>query len=254
MFSILAPGSASRRTTGRTRACCATTWGWWFPTRRSSGCGIRVGDETVGWTEGRSLVFDDTYEHEAWNDTDETRVVLFVDVVRPLRQPMRTANAAMIKAHRLVAVHPGRQAPPPGVGGIGSPAGDGRPSGVTDTNLSGGLPSRRCAFDRLLLALRGSVLTLGVVTATPAVAAEKTQAIPFTAATVTQTAAGYDVEWAAPSSAGAVKVYAGTDPTDVGTDEQVGSGKSTGLDRGHRARRRAPLVLRAGTRPRVARW
>jgi len=47
---------------------------------------------------GASLVFDDTYQHEAWNDTDETRVVLFVDVVRPLRQPMRAVNAAVIKA------------------------------------------------------------------------------------------------------------------------------------------------------------
>jgi beta-hydroxylase len=57
-----------------------------------------VGPETRGWREGESLVFDDTYEHEAWNDTDETRVVLFVDVIRPLRQPMRSINAGMIKA------------------------------------------------------------------------------------------------------------------------------------------------------------
>ena len=60
--------------------------------------GIRVGAEIRGWREGGSLVFDDTYEHEAWNETDETRVVLFLDVVRPLRQPMRAVNAAMIKA------------------------------------------------------------------------------------------------------------------------------------------------------------
>ena len=33
-----------------------------------------------------------------WNETDATRVVLFLDVVRPLRQPMRSVNAAMIKA------------------------------------------------------------------------------------------------------------------------------------------------------------
>ena len=71
-------------------------------------------------------------------------------------------------------------------------------------------------------------LALGVVTASPAVSATKQQAIPFTAATVTQTAAGYDVKWAAPSSAGTVKVYAGTDPTAVGTDNPVGSAKSTG--------------------------
>ena len=80
---------------------------------------------------------------------------------------------------------------------------------------------------RLVLIVVTCSLALGVVTATPAAAATKTQAIPFTAATVTQTATGYDVAWKAPSSAGAVKVYAGTDPTDVGTSDQVGSGKST---------------------------
>ncbi len=89
----------------------------------------------------------------------------------------------------------------------------------------GYLPAVRIRRLVLLVVL---ALTLGVLTSTPAVSAEKTQAIPFTAATVTQTADGYDVAWKAPSSAGGVKVYAGTDPTDVGTGDQVGSGKSTG--------------------------
>jgi protein-tyrosine phosphatase len=52
--------------------------------------------------------------------------------------------------------------------------------------------------------------------------------IPFTAAVVEQTADGYEVSWKAPSSAGAVTVYAGTDPEDVGTSNEVGSGKNTG--------------------------
>jgi beta-hydroxylase len=60
--------------------------------------GIRVGPETGHWTEGGSLVFDDTYVHEAWNDSDEVRVVLFVDFVRPLRQPMKACNAIVLKA------------------------------------------------------------------------------------------------------------------------------------------------------------
>ena len=59
---------------------------------------ISVGGEIAHWHEGASLVFDDTYEHAAWNDTEATRAVLFLDVVRPLRQPMRSLNAAMIKA------------------------------------------------------------------------------------------------------------------------------------------------------------
>ena len=33
------------------------------------------------------MIFDDTFNHEVWNDTDETRVVLFVDVLRPLPSP-----------------------------------------------------------------------------------------------------------------------------------------------------------------------
>lgn len=82
---------------------------------------------------------------------------------------------------------------------------------------------------RLVLALLLVVLTLGVVATAPATgAATKQEAIPFTAATVAQTADGYDVAWKAPSSAGAVKVYAGTDPTNVGTSDEVGSGTSTG--------------------------
>ena len=57
-------------------------------------CRIRVGDEIVTWEEGRSLIFDDTYEHEVWNDTDDERVVLFLDVVRPLRFPMNVVNGS----------------------------------------------------------------------------------------------------------------------------------------------------------------
>jgi protein-tyrosine phosphatase len=69
--------------------------------------------------------------------------------------------------------------------------------------------------------------TSAVGTVAASAAGAKTEAIPFTAATVTQTADGFDVKWAAPSSAGAAKVYAGTDPSAVGTDHPVGKGKST---------------------------
>jgi beta-hydroxylase len=61
-------------------------------------CRIRVDGEFAHWTEGKSLLFDDSYEHEAWNDTDGTRVVLFMDVVRPLKSPVRQVNNFVIKA------------------------------------------------------------------------------------------------------------------------------------------------------------
>lgn len=62
-------------------------------------CGIRVGDDVRYWQEGASLIFDDSYDHEAWNRTDETRVVLFVDFVRPLPWPLHLLNLWVI--HRM---------------------------------------------------------------------------------------------------------------------------------------------------------
>ena len=46
-------------------------------------CALRVGDETRRWEEGRCLVFDDYFEHEAWNHTDGDRIVLIVDLWHP---------------------------------------------------------------------------------------------------------------------------------------------------------------------------
>ena len=46
-------------------------------------CGIRVGDEFGRWTQGRCIVFDDRYDHEAWNHTMAERIVLIVDLWHP---------------------------------------------------------------------------------------------------------------------------------------------------------------------------
>jgi beta-hydroxylase len=61
-------------------------------------CRIRVGDEFAHWDEGKSLLFDDSYDHEAWNDSDGLRVVLFMDVVRPLKPPIKQLNELVIRA------------------------------------------------------------------------------------------------------------------------------------------------------------
>jgi ornithine lipid ester-linked acyl 2-hydroxylase len=55
-------------------------------------CGVDVGGEVAHWHEGRSLIFDDTFTHAAWNRSREDRVVLFVDFVRPLAAPLAAAN------------------------------------------------------------------------------------------------------------------------------------------------------------------
>lgn len=65
--------------------------------RQKEACRIRVDTDVAHWEEGRSIVFDDTYTHEVWNDTDEERVVLFVDFARPLPLPVSVVNEAVIR-------------------------------------------------------------------------------------------------------------------------------------------------------------
>ena len=60
-------------------------------------CGLRVGQETREWVPGTAMIFDDTIEHEAWNDSNELRVVLLGDLWRPeLDAAERQAIAAMM--------------------------------------------------------------------------------------------------------------------------------------------------------------
>jgi beta-hydroxylase len=58
---------------------------------------IRIGPETRTWEEGRALIFDDAYEHEAWNESGEPRVVLFVDFAKPLRFPVNLLNRLLLR-------------------------------------------------------------------------------------------------------------------------------------------------------------
>jgi aspartate beta-hydroxylase len=62
-------------------------------------CALRVGDELHEWRVGRVVVFDDTYQHEAWNRSDEIRVVLIFDVWHPaLTEVERLAVAELVGA------------------------------------------------------------------------------------------------------------------------------------------------------------
>jgi len=63
------------------------------------GCGLRVGNEVREWEEGKTLIFDDSMEHEAWNDSAENRVVLLFDIWRPeLSEEERAAVTAVFEA------------------------------------------------------------------------------------------------------------------------------------------------------------
>jgi beta-hydroxylase len=102
MFSILAPRKHIPDHCGPYKGVIRYHLGVKVPAQREQ-CRIRVGEELASWQEGESLIFDDTFEHEVWNDTDEERVVLFLDVVRPLRFPVNIVNAIVLKA---IAVSP----------------------------------------------------------------------------------------------------------------------------------------------------
>jgi hypothetical protein len=61
-------------------------------------CRIRVEDQFATWEEGKGIVFDDRFEHEVWNDSDQDRVVLFVDFLRPLPEGLDAENRALAQA------------------------------------------------------------------------------------------------------------------------------------------------------------
>lgn len=46
-------------------------------------CGVEVAGQQRSWQEGKCIAFNDIYFHSAWNDTDEERIVLIVDILRP---------------------------------------------------------------------------------------------------------------------------------------------------------------------------
>ena len=81
-FSILAPRYHIPPHKGPTRALVRCHLGLEVP-QAEQNCWLRVDEEIRGWQEGQCILFDDTYEHEVRNDTDEVRVVLFLDVDRP---------------------------------------------------------------------------------------------------------------------------------------------------------------------------
>lgn len=95
LFSMLRPGARIPPHTGliNARLICH------LPLIVPPGCGFRVGNDTREWRQGRAWAFDDTIEHEAWNDSGETRVILLFDIWRPeLSEEERAMVAAILEA------------------------------------------------------------------------------------------------------------------------------------------------------------
>ncbi len=95
LFSLLKPGAKIPPHHGfvNTRLICH------LPLIVPQGCGFRVGNDTREWQEGKAWVFDDSIEHEAWNNSASTRVILLFDIWRPeLNDAEREMVAAMFQA------------------------------------------------------------------------------------------------------------------------------------------------------------
>lgn len=93
-FSILAPGKHIPEHRGKHKGIIRYHLALKVPEPREQ-CRIRVADQVAYWEEGKSLIFDDTFPHEVWNDTNDYRVVLFLDIERPLRFPLSWVNKAI---------------------------------------------------------------------------------------------------------------------------------------------------------------
>lgn len=79
LFSRLEPGAHIPPHTGmlNCRLICH------LPLIVPSGCWLRVGNETREWEEGKLLIFDDSFQHEAKNPSSELRIILLFDIWRP---------------------------------------------------------------------------------------------------------------------------------------------------------------------------
>lgn len=104
MFSILAPGYHIPAHKGVTKGILRCHLGLIIPKDRDK-CRIRVDETITPWKEGEIFVFDDTYEHEVWNDTDEERVILLFDFDRPMKLAGRVLNKSFLNIMKLTAFY-----------------------------------------------------------------------------------------------------------------------------------------------------
>jgi hypothetical protein len=94
MLSLLRPGARIPPHTGmlNTRLICH------LPLVVPPDCGFRVGSDTIVWQEGKVIAFDDTVEHEAWNNSAFDRLVVIFDIWRPEITPAEREQIAALFA------------------------------------------------------------------------------------------------------------------------------------------------------------
>ena len=81
-ISLLEPNTQIKPHRGDTNAIIRCHLGLRVPSPLPQ-CGFQVGDEQRSWEEGKLLLFNDAMRHLAWNNTNERRLILLLDVIRP---------------------------------------------------------------------------------------------------------------------------------------------------------------------------
>jgi beta-hydroxylase len=101
MFALLPPGAQLGK--HRDPFAGSLRYHLGLVTPNSERCYIVVDGQRYHWKDGEDVMFDETYIHYAENQTDQTRLILFCDVERPLSNPIarafnRSVGRTMIKA------------------------------------------------------------------------------------------------------------------------------------------------------------
>lgn len=89
MFAVLPPGS--KLNPHRDPYAGSLRYHLGLATPNHDDCRIHIDGEPYSWRDGQDIVFDETYVHWAANETQQTRIILFCDVERPLRTPLMRA-------------------------------------------------------------------------------------------------------------------------------------------------------------------
>jgi beta-hydroxylase len=90
MFAALPPGGRLGR--HRDPFAGSLRYHLGLRTPNSDACWIEVDGRRQSWRDGEAMIFDETYVHEALNETDVNRLILFCDVERPVARPMAALN------------------------------------------------------------------------------------------------------------------------------------------------------------------
>jgi ornithine lipid ester-linked acyl 2-hydroxylase len=103
-FSILGPNYHIPAHRGVTKGIVRAHMGLIIP-KDSKNCYMRIGDHIKVWQQGEVFVFDDTYVHEVYNNTDDDRVILLFDFDRPMSLLGRMVSSSFLSLMKLTAYY-----------------------------------------------------------------------------------------------------------------------------------------------------